>query len=60
MFGDRVPKHAKAYLDLKMLISQSLVDYKKDVANTKFPSKENTYNLDKGVLEKLKEAIANI
>ena len=60
LFGDRVPKHAKAYLDLKMLISQSLVDYKKDVANTKFPSKENTYNLDKGVLEKLKEAIANI
>ena len=60
LFGDKVPKHAKAYLDLKMLISQSLVDYKKDVANTKFPSKENTYNLDKGVLEKLKEAIANI
>ena len=60
LFGDRVPKHAKAYLDLKMLISQSLVNYKKDVANTKFPSKENTYNLDKGVLEKLKEAIANI
>jgi len=60
LFGDRVPKHAKAYLDLKMLISQSLVDYQKDVANTKFPSKENTYNLDKGVLEKLKEAIANI
>ena len=60
LFGDRVPKHAKAYLDLKRLISQSLVDYKKDVANTKFPSKENTYNLDKGVLEKLKEAIANI
>ena len=60
LFGDEVPKHAKAYLDLKMLISQSLVDYKKDVANTKFPSKENTYNLDKGVLEKLKEAIANI
>ena len=60
LFGDKVPKHAKAYLDLKMLISQSLVDYQKDVANTKFPSKENTYNLDKGVLEKLKEAIANI
>ena len=60
LFGDKVPKHAKAYLDLKMIISQSLVDYKKDVANTKFPSKENTYNLDKGVLEKLKEAIANI
>ena len=60
LFGDKVPKHAKAYLDSKMLISQSLVDYKKDVANTKFPSKENTYNLDKGVLEKLKEAIANI
>ena len=60
LFGDRIPKHAKAYLDLKMLISQSLVDYQKDVANTKFPSKENTYNLDKGVLEKLKEAIANI
>ena len=60
LFGDRVPKHAKAYLDLKMLISQSLVNYKKDVANTKFPSKENTYNLDKGVLKKLKEAIANI
>ena len=60
LFGDKVPKHAKAYLDLKMLISQSLVDYKKDVANTKFPSKENTYNLDKGVLKKLKEAIANI
>ena len=60
LFGDRVPKHAKAYLDLKRLISQSLIDYKKDVANTKFPSKENTYNLDKGVLEKLKEAIANI
>ena len=60
LFGDKVPKHAKAYLDLKMLISQSLVDYKKDVANTKFPSKENTYNLDKSVLEKLKEAIANI
>ena len=60
LFGDKVPKHAKAYLDLKMLISQSLVDYKKDVANTKFPSKENTYNLDKGVLAKLKEAIANI
>ena len=60
LFGDKVPKHAKAYLGLKMLISQSLVDYKKDVANTKFPSKENTYNLDKGVLEKLKEAIANI
>ena len=60
LFGDRAPKHAKAYLDLKMLISQSLVNYKKDVANTKFPSKENTYNLDKGVLEKLKEAIANI
>ena len=60
LFGDKVPKHAKAYLDLKMLISQSLVNYKKDVANTKFPSKENTYNLDKGVLEKLKEAIANI
>lgn len=60
LFGDSVPKHAKAYLDLKRLISQSLVDYKKDVANTKFPSKENTYNLDKGVLEKLKEAIANI
>ena len=60
LFGDEVPKHAKAYLDLKMLISQSLVKYKKDVANTKFPSKENTYNLDKGVLEKLKEAIANI
>ena len=60
LFGDRVPKHATAYLDLKMLISQSLVNYKKDVANTKFPSKENTYNLDKGVLKKLKEAIANI
>ena len=60
LFGDRVPKHAKAYLDLKMFISQSLVNYKKDVANTKFPSKENTYNLDKGVLKKLKEAIANI
>ena len=60
LFGDEVPKHAKAYLDLKMLISQSLVNYKKDVANIKFPSKENTYNLDKGVLEKLKEAIANI
>ena len=60
LLGDRVPKHAKAYLDLKMLISQSLVNYKKDVANTKFPSKENTYNLDKGVLKKLKEAIANI
>ena len=43
-----------------MLISQSLVNYKTDIANTKFPSKENTYNLDKGVLEKLKEAIANI
>ena len=60
LFGDEVPKHAKAYLDLKMLISQSLVNYKKDVASTKFPSKENTYNLDKGVLKKLKEAIANI
>ena len=60
LFGGKVPKHAKAYLDLKMLISQSLVDYTKDVANTKFPSEENTYNLDKGVLEKLKEAIANI
>ena len=60
LFGDRVPKHARAYLDLKMLISQSLVDYKKDVANSQFPSIENTYNLDKGVLEKLKEAIENI
>ena len=60
LYGKGVPKHAKAYLDLKMLISKSLGDYKKDVTNTKFPSKENTYNLDKSVLEKLKEAIANI
>ncbi len=60
LYGKGVPKHAKAYVYLKMLISKSLGDYKKDVTNTKFPSKENTYNLDKGVLEKLKEAIANI
>ena len=60
LYGDRPPKHAKAYLDLKMLISRSLGQYKKDVTNIKFPSKENTYKFDKGILEQLKEAIENI
>ena len=60
LYGVTVPKHAKAYVDLKGLISQSLNDYKKEVTNTKFPSNENTYKMDKGVFEKIKVAIENI
>ncbi len=60
LYGAAVPKHAKAYINLNELISQSLNDYKKEVSNTEFPSNANTYKMDKGVLEKVKAAIENI
>jgi 3-methyl-2-oxobutanoate hydroxymethyltransferase len=39
----RMPRHAKAYADLKNVIVQSVTQYRDEVREGKFPGKENSF-----------------
>jgi 3-methyl-2-oxobutanoate hydroxymethyltransferase len=52
---DYSPPFSKKYADLKNIIKEAIISYKKDVENGNFPSKENYWtmkNEDKGRFEK--------
>lgn len=53
MFELFTPKFVKKYANLSEIILNALVNYKKDVENGIFPSKENTYSISPEELEKL-------
>jgi 3-methyl-2-oxobutanoate hydroxymethyltransferase len=43
LFSDFVPKHAKKYADLNIIIQKALKEYVSDVSSVSFPTKEHSF-----------------
>ncbi|MDP8216566.1 MAG: 3-methyl-2-oxobutanoate hydroxymethyltransferase [Candidatus Kaelpia imicola] len=50
-------KFVREYLNLEDEILEALKSFKSDVLKSSFPSQENSFNIDKNILEKLKKDI---
>ncbi|MBW2411152.1 MAG: 3-methyl-2-oxobutanoate hydroxymethyltransferase [Deltaproteobacteria bacterium] len=52
-----VPKFVKQYANVKNVMLDALVDYKKEVADAKFPGPEHSFKMPDEALEQLKQLI---
>jgi 3-methyl-2-oxobutanoate hydroxymethyltransferase len=59
MYDKLKPKFVKRYLSLSNEITKAVADYKLDVEEGKFPSKEHWFSMDKVEFEKLKAEIGS-
>lgn len=59
-FGTNIPKHAKAYLNLKSEMKKSINQYKVEVENNLFPNENNLTKMNKAELKDLKRKIEDL
>jgi len=52
-YPDFTPKHARKYADLGAVLNQAFQEYKEDVQEGRFPSQENSFDMDESLLEGL-------
>jgi 3-methyl-2-oxobutanoate hydroxymethyltransferase len=57
LFERFTPKFVKKYINLTTLISQAVEEYKKEVREEKFPTKEHSFTIKEEELKKLSEDI---
>lgn len=55
MFSDFVPKFAKKFGDVGVVMKNAFKDYINEVQNGKFPSEEHTFKIDDEIIEELKK-----
>jgi len=55
LFTDFVPKHAKQYARLADEIRTAVIEYATEVRDGRFPTEEQSFSMDEGILEGLKE-----
>ncbi len=53
MFSDFTPKFVKKYASIGEIMTAAFKKYDEEVKSSAFPSKENTYDIDSSVIEKL-------
>ena len=53
LFTDFVPKHARRYAELAEVIKDAAAEYIQDVKGQTFPSDQESFSMDEGVLEEL-------
>jgi 3-methyl-2-oxobutanoate hydroxymethyltransferase len=55
LFTDFVPKHAKQYARLAGEIRTAVIEYATEVRDGRFPAEEQSFSMNEGILEGLKE-----
>ncbi|MCJ7735194.1 MAG: 3-methyl-2-oxobutanoate hydroxymethyltransferase [Anaerolineales bacterium] len=60
LFKELSPRFLKVYLDLSDIIVTALTQFREEVENDVFPTKENSYTIDDQELEKLVTEMANL
>ena len=60
LFGERTPKHAHTYMNIKKLMIKNLTQYQEDIINKQFPKSEHSQNMNAEQLILFKKAIENI
>ena len=59
LLGENVPKHSRAYINMKNMISDALLHYQSDVSNKMFPKNQNAVTMNADTLSELKNKIEN-
>ena len=54
------PKHAKQYIDGEKIIYDAIKLYCSEVQGGSFPSQNNAYNIDKKMINKIKQSVENL
>jgi len=56
-FADFVPRHAKQYVKLTDVIAKAVSEYREEVENGSFPTEQQSFSIDEGVLAELSEQL---
>ncbi len=56
LFSDFIPRHARRYADLASTIGEAATRFADDIRSGEFPSVDESFTMDPGILEKLSEA----
>lgn len=55
LFDAFVPRHARQYADVRMLMQQAIVQYVSDVRSAMFPTEANSFTMDEQIIATLKQ-----
>jgi 3-methyl-2-oxobutanoate hydroxymethyltransferase len=58
LFTDFVPKHAKQYARLAQTIQEAFARYAQEVREGTFPTEQESFTMDEGVLQELEAPAA--